>query len=96
MTIFKPKKKTYLNKAILFLCCFLFIFLGGWLYVQNLKVGVTHDLENLATEFRDLKVANAEIENKLFEFFTPQRVAEVAEERGLEKDNNPIFVYARN
>jgi len=72
------------------------MFLGGWLYVQNLKVGVTHDLESLATNFRDLKVANAEIKNELFGFFTPEEVAEAAGERGLVKDNNPVFVYARN
>jgi cell division protein FtsL len=96
MTIFKPKKKTYLNKAMFALGCFLLMFIGGWLYVQNLKVGVTHDLESLAAEFRDLKVENAEIKNKLFGFFTPEKVANIASERGLVKDNNPVFVYARN
>lgn len=94
--MFKPKKKNCLNKVIFLLSGLLVFSLGSWLYLENLKVGLSHDLKTISSDIRDLKVENAELKNELFAFFIPEKVAEIAALRNLIKESNPIFVYAGN
>jgi len=96
MTIFKPKRKSYFNRVISALSAGLLVSCFVWLYVGNLRVGVSHDVSGLVSEFRDLKVRNAELKNNLFDFFSPENVALKAASLNLTKDENPVFVYAAN
>ena len=92
MTYIQPKNKTASN-SFLILAIFIFILLAvANIFIYNSVVRLQHLIISQQQTLSELRVANADIKNKIYQLLDLNNLSQVIKERGLIKITNPDYL----
>lgn len=95
MTVIQPNKN---SKGVLGLILCLSFVLAAMLSLEVLLYSETtslkYDISRLSEDFDELRITNAELENKFYDTINQNSLEILAEERGLIKEKTPKWVFA--
>ncbi len=92
MTYIQPKTKTAKNSWLIFII-FIFILLAAAnIFVYNRVVNLQHLIINQRQILNELRVANADLKNEIYQSLDLNNLNKVIEEWGLIKITNPDYL----
>ena len=93
MTFLRPKNNSIrINFILIGLITILSLMVFWSVSVYNQTVNLRHDLFASEQKLQELKVANADIKNKLYQAIDSQVLTALGEERGLMKVKSPDYI----
>jgi len=93
MTIIQPNKHKDIKRLTVSLSIFLVGTILMWMFVYLQTVNLKHDLANAKNHLEEMKVENAELKDRYYDFVDANNLEELAVERGLVKDKNPQWAF---
>ena len=93
MTYLRPNSnKASISFLLIGLLTILSLMVFWSVSVYNQTVNLRHDLADSEQKLQELKVANADIKNKLYQAIDSQVLTALGEERGLMKVKSPDYI----
>jgi CHASE3 domain sensor protein len=93
MTFIRPNNnKSSISFLLIGLITILLLMVFWGVNVYNQTVNLRHNLSASEQKLQELKVANADIKNKLYQAIDSQLLTALGEERGLMKVKSPDYI----
>lgn len=94
MTIVQPKKEIDLRRSVTLCVAGMIFMLAAALFSYLSLVDLRHDIVRTGGDLEELKIANAELKNRYYNFTSNENLERLALELGLVKDRTPQWVLA--